>query len=83
MKTYRRARIWAAVAVALMLSALVGCSSVSGGGGSPAWDEDAGDVTSSLYERTIELTDGRTVTCVIYAASRAGGVSCDWDGASE
>ena len=50
---------------------LVGCSS-------GATDADTGDA-SPLYERHINLQDGREVTCIVYAAPSKGGVSCDWD----
>lgn len=63
-----------ALASALLLT---GC----GSGGSPASDERAGKSSNSLYERTITLTDGRTITCVLY--SSAGGLSCDWENATE
>ncbi|UGS26354.1 hypothetical protein K8F61_17265 [Microbacterium resistens] len=66
--------------VVLALGGLVlsGCAS----GGSPAVDGDAGQRSSKLYERTISLTDGRTVTCITYRSGYAGGLSCDWDGAA-
>ena len=47
-------------------------------GGSPSNDSGAGGSSGSLYERTITLTDGRDVTCVIYHAGYGGGLSCDW-----
>lgn len=34
--------------------------------------------SSALTERTITLSDGRTITCITYASGSAGGVSCDW-----
>nr|DAL41027.1 MAG TPA_asm: hypothetical protein [Caudoviricetes sp.] len=34
-----------------------------------------------LKENRVNLTDGRTVTCVVYRGGYAGGVSCDWEGA--
>ena len=33
-----------------------------------------------LSEQTITLSDGRVITCVLYRASRKGGLSCDWEG---
>lgn len=50
---------------------LTGCS---GGGQSTA-----GTPSTLLKERTITLTDGRTITCIIYQNGYAGGLSCDWD----
>lgn len=73
----RRALTAAGAVVALAL-VLVGC----GTGGSPATDDKAGSTSNRLYERTIELQDGREVTCVVYKQSNAGGLSCDWDGAA-
>lgn len=70
-------RTAAVVLAAVTCLALAGCSN----GGSPDEDGDAGSAGRSLYERTITLTDGRTVTCVEFAAGYKGGVSCDWDNA--
>lgn len=64
-------------AIALAGLGLVGCAT----GGSPDSDDRAGERSPSLYERTLELTDGRTVTCVTYKAGYAGGLSCDWTNA--
>jgi hypothetical protein len=66
----------AALAVAVAVS-LAGCSD----GGSPETDDSAGQGSTSLFERVITLTDGRTVTCVIYSSYQRGGVSCDFGGA--
>lgn len=66
----------AAVVAAL---ALTGCASSAD---LDSVDEDTGNSSSSLYERTVDLSDGRTVTCVIYDDYRMGGVSCDWGNAS-
>lgn len=68
---------WALVIFTLGAVALTGCAS----GGTPSIDGDAGQRSSKLYERTIDLTDGRTVTCIIRSSGYAGGISCDWDGA--
>lgn len=65
--------ITAALTAGMALS-LVACAD----GGSPSTDSDAGKTEKQLYERTIELTDGRTITCVIYSSSQQGGLSCDW-----
>lgn len=74
----RRAKLAAVVALTAAL-ALTGCAT----GGSPESDDNAGRKSDTLYERAIDLTDGRTVTCVVYRWGYAGGVSCDWAGASE
>lgn len=65
----------AAAMLLLAALALTGC----GTGGSPESDSNAGSSSSYLYERSITLTDGRTVTCVIQSVANRGGVSCDWD----
>lgn len=57
--------------------ALTGC----GTGGSPENDDNAGGKSKALYERSITLTDGRDVTCVVYGSGHAGGLSCDWENA--
>ena len=57
------------VAVAALL--LTGCG---------AADAETGESTG-LEQNTIELKDGRQVTCVVYKAGYAGGLSCDWDNA--
>lgn len=69
------------IAAALAACAVLGLTSCSSGG-SPDSDGSAGDTLSSLYERTISLTDGRTVTCIVYIGGYKGGLSCDWDGAA-
>lgn len=33
----------------------------------------------NLFEQKVYLSDGRTVTCIIYEDSRKGGLSCDWE----
>lgn len=71
-----RGGLAAALAAALTL-ALAAC----GSGGSPESDGGAGSSSSYLYERTITITDGRTVTCVVHSNGYKGGLSCDWDGA--
>lgn len=43
-------------------------------------DAETGESTG-LEQNTIELKDGRQVTCVVYKAGYAGGLSCDWDNA--
>lgn len=66
--------ITAALTAAVLAIGLTACSS----GGSPDSDEKAGASSDKLYERTITLTDGRVITCVVYSRYQAGGVSCDW-----
>jgi uncharacterized lipoprotein YajG len=34
-----------------------------------------------VYEDHIKLEDGRTVTCLVYAAGNKGGLNCDWENA--
>lgn len=45
-------------------------------------ESESSFVSNSLVESTILLRDGREVTCVAYHEYRAGGVSCDWEGAN-
>ena len=60
-----------ALPIALMLA---GCTTTRDG------DEPAvsRSVSGKLREAEIELTDGRTVTCVVYSSGYKGGLSCDW-----
>ena len=60
-------------ALAIVAIALTGCSSGN-------TDADTGE-QSPLYERHINLRDGREVTCIVYAGPFKGGLSCDWDNA--
>lgn len=62
----------AILAVALVLT-LTGCGV----------DEQGNKRINGLMERQYVLTDGRTVTCVIYSAYQQGGLSCDWEHAHE
>lgn len=50
---------------------LAGCASV---------DPDGGEATH-LRDNHVKLSDGRTVTCVMYRDGSLGGLSCDWEGA--
>lgn len=63
-----------AVASALLLT---GCSM----GGSATVRESSSGESTNLYEQTIKLKDGRTLTCVEMHRNYRGGLSCDWDGA--
>ncbi len=52
----------------------------------PGDSESHGDVTwtykgENTFEFDVTLNDGRVVTCI--GNNTAGGVSCDWDGASK
>jgi hypothetical protein len=51
-------------AAALAALVLAGCGGVARG---------------QLTEKTIELEDGRTITCVTYRPPAGGGLSCDWN----
>ncbi len=35
----------------------------------------------NMFEAKKKLSDGRTVTCVVYHEYQEGGVSCDWESA--
>lgn len=72
-----RTRTLAAAVVAVLALTLTGC-------GETPPDEPGQapvDVGDGLYVQTVDLPDGREVTCVIYAVIKQGGLSCDWDGA--
>lgn len=45
-------------------------------------DENGVPVGSNLYEVRHTLEDGRTVTCIVHKGAYAGGLSCDWEGAT-
>lgn len=60
-----------AVVTALSVLLLTGCGVA---------DTETG-VSTGLEQNTISLKDGRQVTCVVYKAGYAGGLSCDWDNA--
>ena len=62
-----------ALPIALLLT---GCSATEGHG-EPVVSSSA---SSRLHEAIIELTDGRTVTCVVYSSPSKAGLSCDWGG---
>lgn len=66
-----------AVTLIVAALALTGC----GYGGNPESDDNAGGESRNLYERSITLTDGRDVTCVVYQSGYKGGLSCDWENA--
>jgi len=65
-------KILAGIAALLLATGLAGCSA--------ATDNSAGDPSDQLYERSITLSDGRDVTCIIFEGFYKGGVSCDWEG---
>lgn len=66
---------------AIIALAAAGVLLLSGCASEGSDDSRAGDESSNLYERTITLEDGRTVTCVVYTQYQKGGLSCDWEGA--
>lgn len=39
------------------------------------------DPNNSIKVRTVELGNGREVTCITYNAVQKGGITCDWEGA--
>ena len=67
--------IAASLVVATALLTLTGCSA-------PVVEGATGEEGYALSENALRLSDGRTVTCVVYKAGYAGGLSCDWDGAT-
>ena len=60
-----------ALAVGLLLAglALTAC-----GADANATDTNRGDI----FEYTVPLKDGRSVTCLEYRGYKKGGLSCDW-----
>lgn len=62
-----------ALATVLLTLTLAGCEAPTGA------TERIRD--NSVFEKTAELSDGRTVTCVAMKLGYAGGLSCDWGGA--
>lgn len=73
----RKSRIWAGITLALLATALLGCAPAPHVEDSQQVAENSG----YLHEAHKTLTDGRTVTCVIYVGTYKGGLSCDWAGA--
>lgn len=60
--------------LAVVAAVLTGCSSTSDqGDGTSAWE--------SIREHRVELSDGRTITCIAWKRGYAGGLQCDWVGA--
>ena len=63
-------KIASSVLAILIAFSLTACSPASENSNSPL-----------LHEHQYVLDSGRTVTCITYRSSAAGGVSCDWGGA--
>ena len=60
--------------LAVTAAVLTGCSSPNEqGNGTSAWED--------IREHRVELSDGRTVTCIAWKRGYAGGLQCDWVGA--
>lgn len=59
---------------ALTLASILALTACEGG-------EQGNSRISLLHEEQVSLTDGRTVTCIVYKAGYAGGLSCDWENA--
>jgi uncharacterized lipoprotein YehR (DUF1307 family) len=47
-------------------------------GGQVEAEQKGFDTGKYLWTGDKKLPDGRTVSCVVYAAGYAGGLSCDW-----
>lgn len=43
--------------------------------------DGAPDQNDEIWDRVIELDDGRTVTCVVHEDGYRGGITCDWESA--
>ncbi len=78
-----RRKSTALAAVGALVLGLAGCSSAPSTGGAPELDEESGIISTDLFERSIKLTDGRVITCIIYEGYRKGGLSCDWNPETE
>lgn len=65
------------IATVLLTAALVltGCSAPY------AESSDTDQVDGNLYEQNFRLSDGRTVTCIVFRDNYKGGVTCDWENA--
>lgn len=66
------------VAGGALLLALAGCGAGSGDAPAPASTVAPTYDGEGLSEAHVPLSDGRTVTCVVYAGYKRGGLSCDW-----
>ena len=42
-----------------------------------------GSKSDSIYVEQVTMPDGRVVDCVIFQSIQEGGITCDWDNASE
>lgn len=60
------------VAAVIAAFALTGCTSMDA-------EQYSEYVESRLTETQVEISDGRTLTCVVHGSE---GLSCDWDGAN-
>lgn len=54
-----------------------GCSASGGSGDRPVQNNSVYDLT----EKSITISDGRRITCIVFEDGDAGGISCDWAGA--
>lgn len=77
----------ASLATLALIPLLAGCGGPGGAddtspnGG--VTDANLGEMENGdLYERTVRMSDGRQVVCLVYFGYRKGGVSCDWDHAT-
>lgn len=74
-----------AILVSLVLCSAVG---ISGCAAPPPSDEPtrletSGYVQQDLVEARVILEDGREVVCIVYSGTRKGGLSCDWENATQ
>ena len=59
--------------LAVTAAVLTGCGSPNEQGNeTSAWED--------IREHRVELSDGRTVTCIAWKQGYAGGLQCDWAG---
>jgi hypothetical protein len=64
-------RLCGAILAALLLT---GCSE-----GSDEVGEGADTGAGTIKEYPVNLNDGRTVTCLVYAQGYKGGMDCEWE----
>lgn len=81
--------------IAALIAALALCGCTAADGSAPDWSffgseqpepTERAPVTEvddpDVFETTVKISDGREVTCLKYAGSQRGGLSCDWASAT-
>ena len=74
-----RKRIVAVFAASAVAMSLAGCASVyESDSVEPNEFGEVEKTNKNLSEESITLSDGRTITCILYNGIDEGGISCDW-----